>query len=89
MIHKLKYFDFTLLISPLILTAFGIVMVYSASMVTAVVEGLESTHYLLKQLQWFLIGLPLFIVMSLFPYQKFQKIIQYIIFICSRSFFIW
>ena len=82
MIHKLKYFDFTLLISPLILTAFGIVMVYSASMVTAVVEGLESTHYLLKQLQWFLIGLPLFIVMSLFPYQKFQKIIQYIIFIC-------
>ncbi|MGM8211878.1 FtsW/RodA/SpoVE family cell cycle protein [Virgibacillus sp. W0430] len=82
MIRFLKHYDFTLLITPLILAAFGIVMIYSASMVSAVVDGLEGTHFLVKQLQWFFVGLFCFIFFSIVPYQKYQFVIQQIIFIC-------
>ncbi|MGM8364260.1 putative lipid II flippase FtsW [Virgibacillus sp. W0181] len=82
MIRFLKHYDFTLLITPLLLASFGVVMVYSASMVTAVVDGLDSTHYLFRQLRWFIIGLIGFIFFSMVPYQKYQKYIQHIIFIC-------
>ncbi|SFD83217.1 cell division-specific peptidoglycan biosynthesis regulator FtsW [Lentibacillus persicus] len=79
MIKKLKDYDFTLMITPVLLTAFGIVMIYSASMVLAVVEGLESTHYLVRQLQWFFLALTGFVLTSIFPYKYYQKMIKLII----------
>lgn len=72
--EKLRGFDYTLIVIPLLLAGFGIVMVYSASMVSAVVDGLESTYYLKKQLQWFILGLIGFIFCCLFPYRSFQKL---------------
>lgn len=77
--QKLRNYDFTLIITPILLTAFGIVMIYSASMVIAVVEGHESTYYLFKQLQWFVLGLTGFIICSIFPYRYYQKLIKLII----------
>ncbi|MYL46524.1 putative lipid II flippase FtsW [Virgibacillus halodenitrificans] len=79
MIQKLKDYDFTLIITPILLAAFGMVMIYSASMVTSIVEGHESTHYLMKQLQWFVIGLAGFIFCSIFPYKYYQKLMKIII----------
>src|SRR5690625_2240426 len=79
MLQKLKDYDFTLIITPLLLAAFGIVMIYSASMVSAVVEGYESTHYLFKQLQWFVVGLIGFIFCSIFPYKHYQRFVKIII----------
>ncbi|MBS3680173.1 putative lipid II flippase FtsW [Ornithinibacillus massiliensis] len=79
MLTKLKEFDFTLLITPLILSGFGVVMIYSASMVLAIVEGYESNHYLLRQLQWFAIGLFGFLFATFFPYKKYQKLIKLIV----------
>lgn len=76
---KLKNFDFTLMITPLLLAVFGIIMIYSASMVSAVVEGLESTYYLKKQLQWFVLGLIGFLFCSTFSYKYYQKFIKIII----------
>ncbi|WP_430786178.1 putative lipid II flippase FtsW [Virgibacillus flavescens] len=81
MIQKLKEYDFTLMISPLLLSGFGILMIYSASMVLAVMEGHESTYYLFKQLQWFFISMVGFIFCSAFPYKYYQKLIKVIIFI--------
>ncbi|GGB44859.1 putative lipid II flippase FtsW [Virgibacillus dakarensis] len=78
MIKKLKNNDFTLMITPLLLAGFGMVMIYSASMVTAVMEDYESTHYLFKQLQWFIIGAVGFIICSLFPYKYYQKLMKII-----------
>src|SRR5699024_392247 len=49
---RLKNYDVLLMITPILLAAFGVVMIYSASMVTAVADGLSSTYYLFKQLQW-------------------------------------
>lgn len=82
MLRKLRSYDFILMITPILLAGFGVVMVYSASMVTAVVEGLESTHYLYKQLQWFILGLIGFSFCCIFPYRYYQRLIKPIIFSC-------
>lgn len=72
-------FDYTLIITPILLASFGIIMIYSASMVSTVVDGLSSTHYLFKQLQWFGLGLIGFIFACLFPYKKYQHYIKHIV----------
>src|SRR5690625_175199 len=81
MIQKLKDYDFTLIITPILLSLFGMVMIYSASMVTAVVEGHESTHYFIRQLQWFVMGLTGFIFCCIFPYKYYHKLMKIIILI--------
>lgn len=81
MIRKFKDFDFTLMFSPILLAAFGMVMIYSASMVTAIVEGHSSTFFLMKQLQWFVLGLGGMIFASIFPYRKYQKMMKMIMLI--------
>ncbi|MEN1967007.1 putative lipid II flippase FtsW [Lentibacillus sp. N15] len=78
MIKLFKNNDFTLMITPLVLSAFGMVMIYSASMVTAVVQGQESTFYLLKQFQWFVVGAICFVFCSVFPYKYYQKLMKII-----------
>lgn len=77
--EKLKYFDFTLMITPILLAGFGAVMIYSASMVSAIVEGFESTHYFFRQLQWFMIGLVGFVFCCIFPYKYYQKLMKTIV----------
>ncbi|WP_026905989.1 putative lipid II flippase FtsW [Paucisalibacillus globulus] len=80
MFRRLKDCDFTLLIAPIVLTGFGVVMIYSASMVmTVVVEGYESTHYLVRQLQWFGMGLVGFLFCTFFPYRAYQKLVPIIV----------
>jgi cell division protein FtsW len=79
MLRKIKNCDFTLFITPLVLTGFGVVMIYSASMVLAVVEGLESNYYLLRQTQWFGLGLIGFLICTFFPYKTYQKFIPVIV----------
>lgn len=76
MIRKFKDFDFTLMIAPILLAAFGIVMIYSSSMVSAIVEGMSSTYYMMKQLQWFILGLIGMIFASIFPYKNYQKLMK-------------
>ncbi|MCD5322546.1 MULTISPECIES: putative lipid II flippase FtsW [Pontibacillus] len=76
-----KNFDFTLIFTPLILTAFGVVMIYSASMVYAVAKwGYSPDHYLNKQLVWCAIGMVAFAFTVFFPYQKYQKWMPIILF---------
>ena len=50
-------------------------MIYSASMVSAAVNGLDSTYYVIKQSQWFVLGLIAFGLGSIIPYQKYQKLV--------------
>lgn len=74
-------FDYTLIITPLILATFGIVMIYSASMVVAEVEGLGSTFYFKRQLIWFVVSLFGFFFCCIFPYKYYQKFTVPIVFI--------
>lgn len=73
MLKKLKNYDFILMFAPIVLAGFGIVMIYSASMVTAVIENHESTYYLVKQSQWFVVSLIGFILFTIIPYKKYEK----------------
>ncbi len=77
--QKLRNFDFILIVTPILLATFGILMIYSASMVTAVVAGFESTHYMYRQLVSFALGLIGFVFFSFFPYRHYQKLIKPIV----------
>ncbi|WP_047981386.1 putative lipid II flippase FtsW [Ornithinibacillus contaminans] len=79
MLRKIKDYDFTLILTPIVLSGFGIVMIYSASMVLAVVEGYESNYYLMRQLQWFILGLVGFTFCTFFPYKNYQKLVKLIV----------
>lgn len=78
---KWKNYDFTLIITPILLSLFGLVMIYSSSMVTAVVEGNESYYYLLRQFIFFIIGMVGFLFACIFPYKYYQKFIKIIVFV--------
>ncbi|MDC3416517.1 putative lipid II flippase FtsW [Aquibacillus salsiterrae] len=78
--QKWKTFDFTLVFVPLLLAAFGLVMIYSASMVTSVVVyDVPSNFFLLQQFRWYIIGIIGFIFCSFFSYQRYQDIMKFII----------
>jgi cell division protein FtsW len=71
MVKKIfKSYDYTLIIAIVLLSLFGLVMIYSASMVSAVQRyGYESDHYYQRQ-KLFLIGSTVvFIFAALFPYK--------------------
>lgn len=75
----IKDFDFTLIFAPLILTCFGVVMIYSASMVYAVVKDVPADFYLWKQIKWVMVGLVVFLFTMHFPYQKYHKLMLLIV----------
>lgn len=77
--NLLKGYDFTLLITPILLAGFGIVMIYSSSMVSAVVDGLDSTYYFIKQVQWFVLAMIAFIFCCIFPYKYYQNLTKLIV----------
>jgi cell division protein FtsW len=66
----LKSYDYTLIIAVLILSVFGLVMVYSASMVTAVqINKVESDYFFNRQRTFLIISAFAFIFMAIFPYK--------------------
>ncbi|MDX8044895.1 FtsW/RodA/SpoVE family cell cycle protein [Gracilibacillus sp. S3-1-1] len=90
--RKRKTFDFLLVFSPLLLSAFGVLMVYSASMVTQLLEGEPAYSLALKQFMWLVVGIGLFMFASYFKYTlylKFSKIIVLVMFasLLSLEFF--
>lgn len=78
----IKGYDYLLLITPVILAAFGVVMVYSASMVSAIANGLDSTYYLMKQGQWFILALIVYSITLFIPYKTYSKLVKFIVIIC-------
>ncbi|WP_101843763.1 putative lipid II flippase FtsW [Halobacillus sp. Marseille-P3879] len=86
MMQRLKTYDFTLLFAPLALVAFGSVMIYSASMVYGPVRfGVESNHYLYKQLQWVSVGTILMLLASAFPYRHLKRLSKLLVLVMILS----
>ncbi|TGB05047.1 putative lipid II flippase FtsW [Halobacillus salinus] len=80
MFQRLKTYDFSLLFAPIALAAFGTIMIYSASMVYGpMVFGVESNHFLIKQIQWLTVGLGMMILVSAIPYRHWQKLTKAIV----------
>lgn len=66
----LKSYDYSLIIVVLLLAIFGLVMVYSASMVTAIQRyGYESDHFFIRQRLFLLGGGIIFLFFALVPYK--------------------
>ncbi|WLD95025.1 putative lipid II flippase FtsW [Alkalihalobacillus sp. AL-G] len=71
-----KNYDYTLIAAVLILTAIGLVMVYSSSMIVAVtVYHEESTHFFNKHLIWVTLGIFTFLFFMVVPYKMYQRLI--------------
>lgn len=84
---KRKTFDFILMLPPLLLAGFGIVMVYSASMVTSYLEGEPAYELMLKQAMWFVIGLAGFLFACFFNYKFYHKLTKWIVLLLIISLF--
>lgn len=73
--------DFDLLILLVLISLFGLMMVYSSSFTFSILEYGDSTHFFKKQLTWVLLGFVLFIIASFFPYKLYGKYVAYMVFI--------
>ncbi|MDF1506727.1 FtsW/RodA/SpoVE family cell cycle protein [Robertmurraya sp. DFI.2.37] len=68
----LKSYDYSLIIVVILLSLFGLVMVYSASMVTAMQRyGFESDHFFIRQKIFLLAGLVVFLFFAIVPYKLY------------------
>ena len=70
----LKSYDYSLIIAIFLLAAFGLVMVYSASMASAVQRYGYASDYFYQRQKVFLIGAAvIFILIALFPYKAMKS----------------
>lgn len=69
-----RYFDFSLLFVVILLTLFGILMIFSASSYEANAAFENPAHYLIRQSIAAGIGFVLLVAFSFFPYKYFRKI---------------
>ncbi|RBW69420.1 putative lipid II flippase FtsW [Bacillus taeanensis] len=78
MIKKMfRHYDYSLIIAILLLSGFGLLMVYSSSIVVSVIELKQSSNFFfLKQLKWLLIALVMFFLTMLFPYKAYKRFMK-------------
>jgi cell division protein FtsW len=78
MIKKLfHHYDFTIILTTLLLTAFGLIMVYSSSSIWAVVSlGKSSSYFFVRQLMWTIIALIVGIMGMIIPYKMYKSMIK-------------
>ncbi len=74
--------DKTLLITVIVLSLFGIIMIYSASSIWAEYKFNDSFHYLKYQLIFFLIGLVIMYIVSRIDYKVYYEKANLIILVC-------
>lgn len=67
------YFDYSLLAVVILLVTFGLVMLYSISSYTAMIEGNGDMFYFSAQLKYTLLGFCGMAIISVFPYHRYQK----------------
>ena len=78
----MKKIDKTLLFSILILSIFGIIMIYSSSSIWADYKFHDSFHYLKYQTIFFIIGIILMITISKIDYHIYYKYSNKILLVC-------
>ena len=77
-----KKLDYILLFSVVMLSLFGLMMIYSSSCVWANYKFNNSYHYVINQFIFFLIGLFIMIFISKIDYKIYYKYSNMILFIC-------
>ncbi|MGG3842507.1 FtsW/RodA/SpoVE family cell cycle protein [Anoxybacillus kestanbolensis] len=80
----LKYHDYPLIIAVMLLSLFGLIMVYSASMITAVVRFHTASDYFFQKQKWaWIIGACMFLFTAFVPYKHYarKKFLQFVFFV--------
>lgn len=72
-LSHLKKLDYVLIAAVLFLSAFGLLMVYSAGYPLGYMKYHDGSYFFMKQLQWLLIGLAFFFGCRHFPIQSLQQ----------------
>lgn len=80
-LHK-RQIDYVLLISILILSLFGLLMVYSASNVVASYKFKDSFYYFKRQVGFWLIGIIIMVLLIKYDIRNYYKHISIIFFFC-------
>lgn len=83
-----QFFDYSTLIIVLVLTAFGLVMVYSTSSFSALKNNLDSAHYFKKQLFATVLGIGCMTVASFIDYKKWKDLSPIIYFAALLTIFL-
>ena len=65
--------DKWLFILPLLLSTFGLLMIFNASSVAALKDFSDKFYYFKHQLAWLAIGIVLFLTFSIFDYRLLKK----------------
>lgn len=75
MIKKiLKSYDYSLIVTYIILITFGLIMVYSSSMIVAIQKfGYTADHFYKKQALSIMISLIVFVFFAIFPYKAYKN----------------
>src|SRR5690625_3631657 len=79
MLKRIGNLDYSLLIAILLLSGFGLIMVYSSSSTIAYLNYDTTDHFFIKQLQWLLIGVFLMFIFIFIPHQLYNKISPFLI----------
>ena len=77
-----KKFDIILFFSVIILSIFGVVMIYSSSSIWADYKFNDSFHYVKQQLLFMIVGINLMIIMSKIDYKLYYQKANLILGIC-------
>lgn len=87
--RMLKNFDYTLVSMPILLSVFGCLMVFSASIVVAVSNefGVEPDYFFWRQLRSLVVALFVFAVTLLLPYKIYLSLYKWIILACVAALF--
>ncbi|GGH74339.1 cell division protein FtsW [Pullulanibacillus pueri] len=82
MIQKLfKHYDYSLIVVALLLTGFGVVMVYSASVAVSLNANHPANYFFIKQLFWVFIAIIALLCGMILPYKMYKALVKPIIFI--------
>ncbi|MBM7703357.1 FtsW/RodA/SpoVE family cell cycle protein [Metabacillus iocasae] len=77
-----RFYDYSIILAVAALCAVGLLMIYSASMITTVVQfGVESDYFFDKQKKSLLFSAIICLVAMLFPYKLYPKLIKFIVII--------
>ena len=79
---KNKSMEITLFISVILLSIFGVIMIYSSSYIWAEYKYNDPYKYLKNQSLFFVIGIILMIIVSKIDYKKYFKYSNKILLIC-------
>lgn len=82
-----RYFDFSLLFVVILLTLFGILMIYSASSYEANAAFENPAHYLIRQMFAAGVGFVALITVSFIPYKIWSKIPSWVYYAIASFFF--